>query len=150
MRRFLAGLILFAALPLALWGSEFDWLVREFARQTGVEPIHVPMFGFVRFAVAVVRPAGASELNLAVFEHVQLDPASFRNMADSAAGNLWRPMIRVRSQNGESTNIYAQTEHQRLRLLIATLDKQDATFVQVRLKPQEFMRFVDERNPKKY
>lgn len=144
MRRLLAGILLFAALPLASWGSEFNWLVREFARETGVEPLHIPLFGLVQFAVAVAQPAGTSELKLAVFEHVRLDPVRFKEMADNAAGNLWRPMIRVHSTNGESTNIYAQTEGQRLRLLIATLDNQDATFVQVRLKPEELMRFLDE------
>jgi hypothetical protein len=30
-------------------------------------------------------------------------------------------------------------------LLIASLDKEDATFVQVRVKPQELMKFVDRR-----
>jgi len=143
MRRLVAGLMLFTALPLASWGSEFDWLVREFARETGIEPVHIPLFGLVRFTVAVVEPAGTSELNLAVFEHARLDPERFRKMADQAAGYAWKPMIRVRSEGGETTNIYAQTQGQRLRLLIAVLDKQDATFVQVRIKPQELMRFVD-------
>ena len=145
MRRFLACVLICTALPLASWGSEFDWLVREFARESGMEPLHIPFFGLVRFAVAVVQPAGASELNLAVFEHARMDPERFSEMADGAAGHLWKPMIRVRSVNGESTNIYAQTEGQRLRLLIASLDKEDATFVQVRVKPQELMRFVDEQ-----
>jgi hypothetical protein len=144
MRRLWAGVILLAALPLASWGSEFNWLVREFSRQSGVEPIHIPLFGLVQFAVAVVQPAGTSELKLAVFEHVRLDPVRFKDMADNATGGLWKPMIRVHSTNGESTNIYGQTEGQRLRLLIAALVNQDATFVQVRLKPEELMRFLDE------
>lgn len=150
MRRVLAGVMICAALPLASWGSEFDWLVREFARESGTEPIHIPFFGLVRFAVAAVQPVGTSELNLAVFEHARLDPERFREMADRATGQLWKPMIRVRSANGESTNIYGQTEGQRLRLLIATLDHEDATFVQVRVKPQELMRFVDEQKWNKH
>jgi len=148
-RRVLAGVMICAALPLASWGSEFDWMVREFSRESGMEPVHIPFFGLVRFAVAVVQPAGTSELNLAVFEHARLDPERFRQMADSATGRLWKPMIRVRS-NTESTNIYGQTEAQRLRLLIATLDKDNATFVQVRVKPEELMKFVDEQKWKKH
>ena len=150
MRRVLALVMLLAALPLASWGGEFDWLVREFSRESGIEPTYIPLFGLVRFAVAVVQPAGTSELKLAVFEHARLDPKRFREMTDAAAGQLWRPMIRVRSLNGESTNIYAQTEGQRLRLLIATLDKEDATFVQVRVKPEELMRFVDQKKWKNH
>jgi len=58
-------------------------------------------------------------------------------------------MVRVLARNGESTNIYAQTETDRLRLLIATLDKNEATFVQVRVRPQQLMRFVDEHGWRK-
>jgi hypothetical protein len=145
MRRLLAGVLVCAALPVAGWGSEFDWLVREFARESGMEPIHIPFFGLVRFAVAVVQPAGTSELNLAVFEHARFDPERFSGMADHAVGQVWKPMIRVRSAKGESTNIYEQAEGTKLRLLIANLDKEDATFVEVRVKPQELMRFVDEQ-----
>lgn len=145
MRRLLAILSICAALPLASQASEFDWLVREFARESGVQPMHIPLFGLVRFAIAVVQPAGTSELNLAVFEHAQLDPVRFREMADQAVGRSWKPMVRVRTRDRESTEIYAQTDGQRLRLLIATLDNKDATFVQVRVKPQELMRFVDEQ-----
>jgi hypothetical protein len=149
MRRWLAAVIILAALPLAGWGSDFDWLVREFAHESGMQPTHIPLFGLVRFAVAVVQPAGTSELNLAVFEHARFDPERFREMSDRAVGGSWKPMIRVLSRNGESTNIYAQTETERLRLLIATLDKQDATFVQVNVKPQQLMRFVDEHGWRK-
>jgi hypothetical protein len=150
MRRILAILALFAALPLVSWGSEFDWMVREFARESGMHPLRIPFFGLVRFAVAVVQPAGTSELNLAIFEHPRFDATRFSAMADSAVGSSWKPMIRVRSRDGESTNIYAQTDVERLRLLIATLDHDDATFVQVRVKPQELIRFVDQQKWKKH
>jgi hypothetical protein len=145
MRSLLAIVIVFAALPLASAASEFDWFVREFARESGQHPTHIPLFGLVRFAVAVVQPAGTSELNLAVFEHAQFAPERFREMADEAVGHSWKSMIRVQSRDGESTNIYAQPDGKRLRLLITTLDKEDATFVEVRVKPEELMRFVDRR-----
>jgi hypothetical protein len=149
MRRVLAGVMLFAALPLMTWGSEFDSLVREFANESGMKPLHIPLFGLVRFAFGVVEPAGTSELKLAVFEHARLDAERFRQMADEAAGRGWKPIIRVRSKNGETTNIYARSEGLKLRLLIATLDKEDATFVQVRLQPEKLMRFVDDRERKR-
>jgi hypothetical protein len=144
MRRVMALVSLLAALPLISGASDFDWLVRDFARESGVQPLHIPMFGLVRFVVAAIEPAGASELNLAVFEHAHFDPDRFRELTGRAVGPSWKPMIRVRSRNRETTEIYAQTDEQRLRLLIATLDQQDATFVEVRVKPQELMRFVDQ------
>jgi hypothetical protein len=149
MRRLFALVSGSALLPLASWSSDFDWLVREFAHESGTQPVHIPLFGLVQFAVSVVQPAGTSELRLAVFEHARFDPTRFRDMSDRAVGGSWKPMIRVRSQSGESTNIYAQTERERLRLLIARLNKDDATFIQVRVKPQELMRFVDEHGWRK-
>jgi hypothetical protein len=144
MRRLLAILMLVAALPLASRAGEFDWMVREFARESGLHPLHIPFLGLAKFAVAVAQPAGTSELKLAVFEHARFDSTRFSAMADAAVGESWKPMVRVRSRD-ESVNIYAQTQGERLRLLIATLDNDDATFVQVRIKPQELMKFVDDR-----
>jgi hypothetical protein len=145
MRSLLLIVVLFAGLPLASAASEFDWLVRNFARDSGQSASYIPLFGLLRFAVAVIQPVGTSELRLAVFEHARLDPVRFRDLADQAVGGSWKPMIRVRSRDGESTNIYSQEDGQRLRLLIASLDKEDAIFVQVRVKPQELMKFVDRR-----
>ena len=150
MRRLIAIVALAAALPLASYADDFDWLVRDFARESGLHPLHIPMFWLVRSIVAVVQPAGASELNLAVFENAHFDPDRFRELADRAIGPSWKPMIRVREHNKEATEIYSQTRDQRLRLIVATLDQQDATFVEVRVKPQELMRFVDQQHWKQH
>jgi hypothetical protein len=67
-----------------------------------------------------------------------------------AVGNSWKPMVRVRSRDGESTNIYEQSNGDNLRLLITTLDQGgEATFVQVRVKPTTLMKFVDEHCQKR-
>jgi len=125
--------------------SEFDWMVREFSRETGAKAMHIPFFGLARFVVAVGHPAGTSELRLAIFEHANLEPARFSDMTDVATGGAWKPMVRVRSRDGESTNIYAQGDKDNLRLLITTLERDgEATFVQVRVKPAALMKFVDE------
>ena len=107
--------------------------------------MHIPFFGLARFVVAVGHPAGTSELRLAIFEHANLQPARFSDMTDMATSGAWRPMVRVRSRDGESTNIYAQGDKENLRLLITTLERDgEATFVQVRVKPAALMKFVDE------
>ena len=144
MRRMVAALAILLLLPIAVPASEFDWLVREFSRESGLKPMHIPFFWVARFTVAVVRPAGASELKLAVFEHADLEPARFSEITDSVVGSAWKPIVRVRSRKDESTNIYAQDEGKNLRLLITTIDHEDATFVQVRIRPDELIRFVDE------
>jgi len=131
-------------LPVVLQAGEFDWMVREFSRETGMQPTHIPFFGLAKFVVAVGHPAGTSELNLAIFENADLDAARFSRITDDAVGSAWKPMVRVRSKSGESTNIYARPSGKEMRVLIATLDHSDATFVEVRVQPEALMRFVDE------
>lgn len=130
--------------PVLLQASEFDWMVREFSRETGMKPTHIPFFGLAKFVVAVGHPGGTSELNLAVFENADLDSSRFSHITDSAVGSSWKPMIRTRSKSGESTNIYARPSGKEMRVLIATLDHSDATFVEVRVEPEALMRFVDD------
>jgi hypothetical protein len=144
MRRSLLLISFVAIFASLLPASEFDWMVRQVSRESGTEPLHIPFFGLARFVVAVGHPAGATDLHLAVFENTEIAPERFTRMIDSAAGSSWKPMIRVRSRNGESTNIYLQRAGKQVRLLIGTLERNEATLIEVRVKPEELMRFVDE------
>ncbi len=150
MRRLCACLACLLFIPALLPASEFDWMVREFSRETGASQTRIPFFGLARFIVAVGHPAGASELRLAIFENTNLEPARFSDLTDMAVGSAWKPMVRVRSRDGESTNIYEQSNGDNLRLLITTLERGgEATFVQVRVKPTTLMKFVDEHCQKR-
>jgi hypothetical protein len=144
MRRVLGILTLAAALPFTLPASEFDWLVREFSRQSAAKPVHIPLFGLARFAVATAHPAGTSELHLAVFQDVELESERFSQMTDRVVGAAWRPIVRVRSRHGESTNIYAQSIGKDLRVLLTVLDGGEATLIEVRIRPEALLKFVDE------
>ena len=63
MNRLFAVCALILFVPLMLSANEFDWLVREFSRQSGARQIYIPLFGLVRFSVAVVHPAGVDALS---------------------------------------------------------------------------------------
>ena len=54
-------------------------------------------------------------------------------------------MIRVRSRNGESTDIYFQGLGRHVRLLIGTFEHGEATLLEVRVKPESLIKFVDEQ-----
>lgn len=144
MRRLFAILAVATALPLTVPASEFDWLVREVSRQSSAKPVHIPFFGLARFAVAVARPAGASELHLAVLEDVELEAEKFSRMTDELVGPTWKPIVSVRSRKGESTNIYAESWGKDLRVLLTVLNNGEATLLQVRIKPDALIKFVDD------
>jgi hypothetical protein len=144
MRHLLAVVSLAAALPFASHAGEFDWLVREFSRQTASKPLHIPLFGLARFVVATGHPAGTSELHLAVFQDLDIQSTRFSQITDSVVGAAWKPIVRVRSRNGESTNIYAQSLGKDLRVLLTELDGGEATLVEARVRPEALLKFVDE------
>jgi len=144
MRRLLLGALLLRLSVSTLGASDFDWMIREFSRQSGAKPLHIPMFGLARLFVGVARPAGTSDLHLAVFEDTRLAPERLTALMDSTVGEVWKPMIRVRSRNGESTNIYFQGLGKNVRLLLGTFEHGEATLIEVRIKPEGLVKFVDE------
>jgi hypothetical protein len=148
MKRLLGILLLAVSVPAILPASEFDSLVREFSRQTGSAQTRIPFFGLARFVVAVSHPAGTSDLKLAVFEHPHVLPRDFARVTDEIVGEGWKRIVRVQSRKGQSTNIYTRQDGNHLRLLLASVDGEDATFVEMRIKPEALMKFVDERRTK--
>jgi hypothetical protein len=142
--RRLIALLTLTIVPGPIVASDFDWLVREFARESGAKQVHIPFFGLARFVVAVGHPAGTSNLRLAIFERGGLESPRFSSLTDMTVGSSWKPMIRVRSARGESTNIYERPEGKHLNLLVTALDGNDATFVEVRIQPESLIRFVDD------
>jgi hypothetical protein len=78
-----------------------------------------------------------------MFEHADLEPEKFSQLTE-AVGHEWRSMAGVRSRNNESTNIYAQQQGRDLRLLITSLDDGETTFVRVRMRPAQLIKFIDD------
>jgi hypothetical protein len=145
MHRLLAALIALSFGASILNAGDFDWMIREFSRQSGIQPVHIPMFGLARLFVGVAHPAGASDIKLAIFENTGSEPERLTAVMESTVGSAWKPMIRVRSRNGESTNIYFQGLGKHVRLLIGTFEHGEATLVEVRVKPEGLIKFVDEQ-----
>ena len=86
MRRLLLGALLLGLSVSTLGASDFDWMIREFSRQSGAKPLQIPMFGLARLFVGVARPAGTSDLHLALRRH-----AVGAGTADSSDGlDCWR------------------------------------------------------------
>ena len=143
MRRAIAICFICLVFANAMLASEFDWLVREFARQSGAHQTYIPLFGLARFCVWAAHPAGTSELRLALFKHANMEPVRFSELTDAVLGVQWKPIVRVRSRHSESTNIYVQEHRRDLRLLIASFESQQATFVEVKIRPEELIKFID-------
>jgi hypothetical protein len=149
MRRFaivLAGLL--CCLPLAAGDREFDGLVRRIEARYETDQVRIPLFGLVNFFVKVIRPAGTTDLRLAVFEDMRrplVDGDEFTHLVAEGLGPAWRPFVRVESPlKNEWTSIYADACGKRLRLLIATMERQEATLIRVHLNTDATVRWVSD------
>ncbi len=143
--RWVVGLLL--CLPGLTFAGDFNNLVHEFSRQTGLEQTHIPFLGVARFVVATARPKGTSEFRMALFENVNGRQRNFIETADRVvSGDGWRRMIRTRSSRGEWNCIYMRPEGKSLRMLVTKVDDGDAVFVEMRIKPEMLMEFVDEHD----
>ena len=151
LTRALLLLSLFYLLPATAHakGGDFDAVVRNVKVTCGGKRVRIPFLGLAGFATKLVRPAGVKSFKLAVFEDLersgavaQLAPAVSR-----ALGPEWRPLVRVRSRrDGAQTLVYVSDAGTNLKLMIVTLDGDQATVIRAKVNPEALAKFA--RDPK--
>jgi|HubBroStandDraft_6_1064221.scaffolds.fasta_scaffold1075447_2 hypothetical protein len=115
----------------------FDDIVRAISNQFHTQPLHIPFFGLVNFATFVAHPAGVKHLDLAVFENLDLDDHSAKDLAETirSAGGSWRPFVRVRG-HAQTVLVYMAEERGDCRLLVLTVENAQVTVVELKLNPE--------------
>jgi hypothetical protein len=128
---------------------EFAEIVREISAEYHTRPVHIPLFGLVKTVTFVAHPAGAKQLDLAVFEDLDTeghDSAALARRIGQIAGAAWKPFVQVRSGrngHGETTLIYMRCEKSDVRLLITTIEPREATVVELKVHPEALRRWMD-------
>jgi hypothetical protein len=136
-----AALILMAVWMLScavMQGAErgFDDIVRAISNQFHTRPLHIPFFGLVNFATFVAQPAGVKHLDLAVFEHLDLDGRGSKDLAQAIrmADGGWEPFVRVHSE-AETVLVYMAQQRSDCKLLVVTAETGEVTVVEFKLNP---------------
>ncbi|MCL4401805.1 MAG: hypothetical protein M1436_03945 [Acidobacteria bacterium] len=120
---------------LAAGDREFDTLVRGIETDYHVRHTRIPLFGVVNFFVKVIRPAGARDVRLAVFEN--FSASGLEQTVGGRLGPEWRPFIRVISRHGrETTLIYTSQAGEHVKMLIANMEPNETTVVHLRVDPR--------------
>jgi hypothetical protein len=142
MSKMKAALIVTATFMLScavLQGAErgFDDIVRAISDQFHARPVHIPFFGLVNFATFVAQPAGVKHLDLAVFENLNLDEHTARNIAEAirSANRDWLPFVRVNNR-AETVLVYMQQYRNDCRLLVVAIEVGEVTVVELKLNPE--------------
>lgn len=146
----------FAAIAVALWlapaasavDRDFKEIVQAFSEEFRKPPTRIPMFGLANFVTFIARPAGVRHIDLAVFEGVDgrgVMDQKLRGTIERAVGRGWKPFVTVTSRRGghpETVLVYMKPEGRDCRLLVTSIEANEATVVQLRLNPEGLERWI--------
>ena len=144
----LALVALFCA-PASARGDDFDAVVRNVRAACGGKRVRIPFLGLASFASKFVRPAGVKSFKLAVFEDLSMagDVRGLGAAIGQSLGPEWRQLVRVRAGRGaEQTHVYVRDAGDDLKLMIVTLDGEQATVIRARVSPEALARFARDPN----
>jgi hypothetical protein len=131
--------------PAAVRADDFDAVVRNVRAACGGRKTGIPFLGLARFATKFVRPAGVKSFKLAVFEDLTRggDVSGLGAAIRQSLGPEWRPLVRVRSGRGaEQTHVYIRDAGDNLKLMIVTLDGDQATVIRAKVSPEALAKFA--------
>jgi hypothetical protein len=141
MRTVAAGLLFTIYASAA--DREFRDVVDAISDRVHQRPMHIPMFGLVNFVTYIARPAGTKHIDLAVFEDIR-GWGNSRALADSirdAVGGAWKPFVQTRSAD-EVVFVYMRPVGNDCKLLVVSVERHEATVVQLELNPDALARWV--------
>ena len=149
--RFLAALSLVAIFcsTASAKGDDFGAVVKNVRAACGGKKVRMPFLGLANFAAKLVRPAGVKSFKLAVFEDLTMsgDVSGLGAAVGRSLGPEWRALLRVRGGHGaEQTYVYVREAGDDLKLIVVTLDGDQATVIHAKVSPEALVKFA--RDPK--
>lgn len=145
-----AAAFLVWAPTVAAVDRDFKDIVQAMSQEFRAKPTRIPMMGLVNFVSFVARPAGVRHIDIAVFENLEgrgVMPADLRARVERTIGRSWQPFVKVvsrRKGTEETVLVYMRTEGRDCNLLVASVERDEATLVQLRLNPEGFERWVSD------
>src|SRR5687767_2662165 len=105
-------LLILASVASHARDREFDHIVRTMESEYGQRRLYIPFLGVANFFVKTIRPAGARDIKLAVFEDVdwRRHPSDRRleEIFASMPAQGWSRFVRVQSnRNRERVYVYS-------------------------------------------
>lgn len=112
---------------------------------------------FLMFVAGVVvkcsHVAGMKAFKAALFEEQHLNAAELDagldDLVERASASGWQPLVKnVSRRSGEHTYIYAQTQGKDLRVLLVSVEREEAVVVLLKLDPVKLSDFINEHTGK--
>jgi hypothetical protein len=124
---------------------EFSDVVRAIGDECHARPTHIPFFGMVNAFTAVIRPAGAKHIDLAMFENLAPQDRPRAGAIERAIGSSWTPLVHVRSNfDRETVYVYLRQAGHDWKLLVVSTERTEATVVELLLDVNALARWVSD------
>ncbi|MFV0389487.1 MAG: hypothetical protein ACK5NT_12110 [Pyrinomonadaceae bacterium] len=131
-------------------GNEFDAVCKHLETRYNAKKVKIPFMWLARVAVGIIRPAGVRAFKVTIYEDLQYNEASsatdLNDLMNNAFSSAWSPLLRIRSKKGEQVYVNMRDDGKYIRILLVSLQKNDAVVVRAKFKPEKLMEFID--NPK--
>ncbi len=127
---------------------EFGLLVHHLESYYHAKHEHGFVLGFASLAVKMVHPYGVKNFKLALFENQDFSASrndlGFAQVVRAGLGQGWQLLVQVYSRrNGERTYVFARGLGKDFKLLIATVERNEAVVMQVKLDPERLDRSIN-------
>ncbi len=146
---FFAGCVVFTLCANQARGDDFGKIVRHIEVNYHVHRNHRFIMGFAGLVVQFWHVGGVKSLKAAIFEDQHLDAtdadARLDEIVQSAGEHGWHPLVKSYSRHsGEHAFIYAKEEGKDMKLLIVSVEPDEAAVLQLKVDPVKLTRFMDE------
>jgi hypothetical protein len=129
--------------------DDFTRIVHHIEANYHVHRNHRWAMSFAGLVVKVSHVAGVKSFKGAIFEDQRLENTATDQKLDEivlrAGESGWQPMVKSFSRRtGEHAFVYAKPEGHDLKLLIVSVEPNEAAVIQVKLDPDKLNDFLDE------
>jgi len=110
----------------------------------------IPFLGLGNFVLKFWHPAGVKNVKVAIFQDQQLYDeagARFDAIVKKAASSDWHQMLREFSrQDSHWTYVFYSDPQKDTKVLVVTIDRQNAVVAEVKFEPQKLVEFIQNPN----
>lgn len=146
----IAVITLLCSSPAQAGDKSFSSVVKHIKSNYGAR--QQSFFGammFARFVVKVVRPAGVKNFKVVLLKDLNLserpDRAEFHEATRRLISSEWQSLVQYNStRENQYTHVYVHHTKSDVKLLVVTLQKNEAVVVQTKFSPEKLIKFIDD------
>jgi hypothetical protein len=130
--------------------NEFDAAVADVENAAHVHRTYIPtpLLGLVSFGARIYTHGSVHGLHVAELENVgdKLSQERFGELMEARFGDGWSRMIRQQDfESHELTLIYTRPAGEQMEMMVASLERNEISLVNVKVNPKEMQQWLNDR-----